>query len=146
MILDQPIKTVFDLVMFFLGRFRSPEPLRQGHEKLRELEELMTGAGYFSEDFDVHAGLGLGLGDLLDAEGEGGGGLPIANQNEVGGGGGQPKKEVKEKFPAIDGNLSAAKLVDTYKKSLLSQQRAYKELAEKWAETSPKTGKKLVFA
>ena len=85
---------------FFGGRFRSPEPLRQGHEKLRELEELMTGAGYFSEDFDVHAGLGLGLGDLLDAEGEGGGGLPtpIANQNEGGGGGEKPRKEVKEKF------------------------------------------------
>ena len=105
----------------------------------------MSGAGYFSEDFDIQAGLGLG--DLLDADGdsgEGGNGGPPPIDN------GTPRppgvKQVKEKFPAIDGDISAAKLVDQYKKTILTQQRAYKDLAEKWIEASPKTGKRLVFA
>ncbi len=105
----------------------------------------MSGAGYFSEDFDIHGGLGLG--DLLDADGEGGDGgnggpPPIDN--------GTPRptagKVVKEKFPAIDGDISADKLVEQYKKTILAQQRAYKDLAEKWIAASPKTGKRLVFA
>lgn len=107
----------------------------------------MSGAGYFSEDFDVHAGMGLGLGDLLDGESEGGGSGPAPIANNTGeNNGGPPQKPAKEKFPAIDGNMSAEKLVDTYKKSILSQQRAYKDLAEKWTAASPKTGQKLVFA
>ena len=51
---------------FYLG-------LRQGHEKLRELEEIMSGQGIFNEDFS------LGLGDFLeipDGDGNGGNGSP----------------------------------------------------------------------
>ena len=114
---------------------------RQGHEKLRELEELMNGAGLFTEDFDIKAGMGLG--DLLDVEEP----APIEGEANPNGDGGDEKgkKPPKDKFPPIDGQLSAAKLVDQYKKTILTQQRAFKELSDKWDAAAPSTGKTLLF-
>ena len=101
----------------------------------------MNGAGYFTEDFDIHAGIGLG--DLLDQEDP----APIEGQGP--GNEGEPprtQKSPKDKFPPIDGQLPAAKLVDQYKKTILSQQRAFKEISDKWAASNPSTGKTLLFA
>ena len=123
---------------FYLG-------LRQGHEKLRELEEIMSGQGIFNEDFS------LGLGDFLeipDGDGNGGNGSP--------GNGGEPpalpnqipdetKKTKQEPFPTLESGLKASELVSRYKKSLLSRQAAFKDIHQKWLESSPPTGKMLAF-
>lgn len=73
--------------------------LRQGPEKLRELEELMSGAGLFTEDFDIQAGMGLG--DFLDVEDP----APIDGE-APNGGGGDPRKKAPKR--------SSRQLMDNY--------------------------------
>jgi len=110
---------------------------RTGREKLRELEELMSGTGIFSEDFSC------GLGDFLEVE-DGkpnpDNPHPIPDDEE------QPKpKPGKDPFPAIDGPLSAAEFVGRYKKAVLSRQGVFRDMHSKWVAASPATGSKLVF-
>lgn len=123
---------------FYLG-------LRQGHEKLRELEEITSGQGIFNEDFS------LGLGDFLeipDGDGNGGnssagnGSEPPALPNQIPD---ETKKTKQEPFPTLESGLKASELVSRYKKSLLSRQAAFKDIHQKWLESSPPTGKMLAF-
>lgn len=120
--------------------------IRQGQEKLKELEELMNGAGVFNESFDV------GIGDFIDHDVEGqpsvpNGPRPIGNGD---GGDGDENaipnaKPKKEAFPSIDGPGSCAELVSKYKKAILSRQSAWRDLNEKWIAAAPKSGSLLDY-
>lgn len=112
--------------------------LRTGKEKLKELEELMSGQGIFDESFSC------GLGDFLEVEDEGrnpqevAGGLPLPDDTI-------PEKKKKDPFPPVDGPLSAAEIVDRYKKAILSRQGVFRDLHQKWTAANPSTGTKLIF-
>ena len=112
--------------------------LRTGKEKLKELEELMSGQGIFDESFSC------GLGDFLEVEDEGrnpqevAGGLPLPDDTI-------PEKKRKDPFPPVDGPLSAGEIVDRYKKAILSRQGVFRDLHQKWTAANPSTGTKLIF-
>ena len=116
---------------------------RQGDERLRELEELMSATGR-----DVREGaatvascLGLwsekfsmDLGDMLevsDDEGEG---------NAPAGSGGKKKPNP---FPSVDGDESLKEMLARYKKACLNRRAAFRELAERWEAEAPQAGKTL---
>ena len=120
--------------------------IRQGHEKLKELEELMNGSGYWNESFNV------GIGDFVDHDVEGlpsvpDGPRPIGNGPtgpELPGEEKDPKAK-KEAFPSIDGPGTCADLVAKYKRAILSRQTAWRDLNEKWVAAAPKTGMLLDY-
>lgn len=121
----------FPWFFFWLLKFSG---VRTGSEKLRELEELLSGTGIFSEDFSV------GLGDFLelDVEGEQHPEVPqepapIGDQPTGG-------KQVKEQFPSVDGPGACADLVAKYKRAILSRQSAWRDLHEEWVAAAPKSG------
>lgn len=121
----------FPWFFFWLLKFSG---VRTGSEKLRELEELLSGTGIFSEDFSV------GLGDFLelDVEGEQHPEVPqepapIGDQPTGG-------KKVKEQFPSVGGPGTCADLVAKYKRAILSRQSAWRDLHDKWVAAAPKSG------
>lgn len=123
----------FDFILTLL-RF----DLRQGHEKLRELAEVMSGQGIFSEDFN------LGLGDFLEIENDDpprppGDGTPRDDPEPP------PQKKKSDPFPSIDGEMTASQLVERYKKTLLAKQSVHKDLFTKWSEANPATGENLAW-
>ncbi|CAJ1390470.1 unnamed protein product [Effrenium voratum] len=90
---------------------------QQGDERLRELEELMSATGLWSEKFSMD------LGDMLevsDDEGEG---------NAPAGSGGKKKPNP---FPSVDGDESLKEMLARYKKACLNRRAAFRELAERW--------------
>lgn len=116
------------------GFFLAAEVLWRQDRINRELEELMSGTGIFSEDFSV------GLGDFLelDVEGEQHPEVPqepapIGDQPTGG-------KQVKEQFPSVDGPGACADLVAKYKRAILSRQSAWRDLHDKWVAAAPKSG------
>ena len=109
--------------------------LREGSEKLRELEEIMGGSGTFSENFT------LGLGDLLEIEDDQETQVPEARAGGNGGRGVAKKKA--DPFPAIDGEETAEAYVDKYKKACLSRRGVFRDLVNKWEEAQIKGGKSL---
>ena len=117
--------------------------IRQGQEKLKELEELMNGTGYFTEGFNV------GIGDFVEHDLEGqptvpnGGGPPIDNGN--GPDDPAPQRAKKEAFPSIEGPGTCAEIVNRYKKAILSRQAAWRDVNEKWIAAAPKSGMLLDY-
>lgn len=110
---------------------------RTGREKLRELEELMSGTGIFSEDFSCGLGDFLEVDDGQNPENP----KPLDDEN-----GELPKpKPGKDPFPAVDGPLSASEFVARYKKAILSRQGVFRDMHSKWVAASPATGLKLVL-
>ena len=111
---------------------------RTGREKIRELEELMSGTGIFSEDFSC------GLGDFLEVEDD----PKLPPPEDPGQNPGQnpdPPKKTKDPFPAVDGPLSTEEFVGRYKKAILSRQGAFRDIHSKWVAANPATGSKLVL-
>lgn len=113
--------------------------LRQGNQKLRELEEILEGLGSFKENFT--------LGDAFevtdDAVEEGGGNGPGTPLPEEGPGTGPKKKSVP--FPDIEGDESVQDFLTKYKRGLLGRRSAYKDILQKWTDASPTTGAYLGF-
>lgn len=112
--------------------------IRTGKEKLKELEELMSGQGIFSEDFSC------GLGDFMEVDGDNKETPfppPIGNNGDE-----EPEKgKKKDPLPPLDGPLGAAEIVGRYKKAILSRQGVFRDLHQKWTAASPSTGTKLIF-
>ena len=106
--------------------------LRQGNQKLRELEEILEGLGSFNENFS--------LGDAFevtdDAMDEGGGNGPPtpALPDDT-----APKKKGVA-FPDIEGEESVQDFLAKYKRGLLGRRSSYKDILSKWTEASPATG------
>lgn len=109
--------------------------MRQGAEKMREMEEILAGAGQFSEQFD------LTLGDVMieDADGDG----PPENPDDI------PKPPVPKRkpsaFPSIDGEETVDEFVNRYKKALLNKRSQFRTIHEQWQSNPPKTGQCLVL-
>jgi len=109
--------------------------MRQGAEKMREMEEILAGAGQFSEQFD------LTLGDVMieDADGDG----PPENPDDI------PKPPVPKPkpsaFPSIDGEETVDEFVNRYKKALLNKRSQFRTIHEQWQSNPPKTGQCLVL-
>ncbi|CAJ1443306.1 unnamed protein product [Effrenium voratum] len=104
------------------------DKVEQGDERLRELEELMSATGLWSEKFSMD------LGDMLevsDDEGEG---------NAPAGSGGKKKPNP---FPSVDGDESLKEMLARYKKACLNRRAAFRELAERWEAEAPQAGKTL---
>ncbi|CAJ1357204.1 unnamed protein product [Effrenium voratum] len=102
------------------------DKVEQGDERLRELEELMSATGLWSEKFSMD------LGDMLevsDDEGEG---------NAPAGSGGKKKPNP---FPSVDGDESLKEMLARYKKACLNRRAAFRELAERWEAEAPQAGK-----
>ena len=114
--------------------------LRQGHEKLRELEELMSGQGIFTEDFQCGLGDFLEVGDQEEDDPEGKN--PPAPKPSGTGADLDPKLK-KDPFPPLDCALSASDMASKYKKALLNRQSIWKELHAKWQAANPATGQLL---
>ncbi|CAK9075224.1 unnamed protein product, partial [Durusdinium trenchii] len=87
---------------------------KQGSEKMKELEELMNGSGFFNENFS------FGLGDVMELSDDEGVDVP----------GPEPKPKPK---PGV--------LVAKYKKALLNRRAVFKETSEKWHKETPGSGK-----
>ena len=100
--------------------------LRQGSEKLKELEEIMTDSGLFSEGFS------LDLGDILEIDSDD---TPPEQPEH--------KKPPKNVFPSIDGAETVAEFVQKYKKACLSRRTAFKDLDERWTQAKPTSGQTL---
>ena len=110
---------------------------RTGREKIRVLEELMSGTGIFSEDFSC------GLGDFLEVDDHGDDPKPPLPDDPPRD---PPKKATaKDPFPAVDGPLSTEEFVGRYKKAILSRQGAFGDIHSKWVAANPATGSKLVL-
>lgn len=112
--------------------------MRQGAEKLREMEEILAGAGQFNEQFD------LTLGDVMIEDDPGNGPEDPDNQNPGGGGGGGPKPP-KNPYPSIDGEETVDEFVSRYKKALLNKRSQFRAIHEQWQANPPKTGQCLVL-
>ena len=100
--------------------------LRQGSEKLKELEELMAGSGLFNENFS------LGLGDVMEVSDN--------EDNDGSGGPGPAPKPKANAFPPVDGKETAAEFVAKYKRAALNRRQVFRENQVKWNEEKPNTG------
>ena len=107
--------------------------MRQGAEKLREMEQILAGAGQFNEQFD------LTLGDVMIDDGE-----PEADPADPEGPA-PPPKLPKNPFPSIDGDESVEDFVSRYKKALLNRRSQFRGCHEQWMANPPKTGQCLVL-
>ncbi len=113
--------------------------LRQGNQKLRELEEILQGLGSLTENFS--------LGDAFEIADEavedGAGGSPATPALPEGGG--EPGKKKSVPFPDIEGEESVQDFLAKYKRGLLGRRTAYKDMLQKWTDASPATGAFLAF-
>ena len=109
--------------------------LREGSEKIRELEEIMNGSGAFNENFS------LGLGDFMEIEDQ----EASAQTPEAQGKSGAPKglKRKADPFPCVDGEEACTDYIAKYKKACLNRKGVFRELQEKWDGMQLKGAKQL---
>lgn len=101
--------------------------LRQGGERLKELEEIMENTGLFNDQFS------LGLGDVMEE---------VVDQPDT------PQEQDKTKkksvaFPPIEGSETAPEFVAKYKKACLNRRALFKDISDKWQAAKPSTGQSL---
>ena len=104
----------------------------QGEEKLREIEEIMNGAGAFNENFD------LTIGDIMVDEDDDDGSAPPPEGEPT-----KPPKKVANPFPNVDGEETMEQFVGKYKKTMLSRRGVFRTLHDQWTAANPPTGKCL---
>ncbi|CAK8993007.1 unnamed protein product [Durusdinium trenchii] len=92
----------------------------QGSQKMKELEELMQGSGFFNEGFS------LGLGDVMELSDEESPSSP-SQEEEV-----PPGSKPKSKgLPSIEGSETCAEFVSKYKRAVLNRRQVFKDAAER---------------
>ena len=102
---------------------------RQGYKKMKELEELMNGTGFFNE---AHS---LGLGDVLElSDSEGGDDNNNEDENSK-------AKPGKGQLPSIEGQEKCAEFVSKYKKAILARCRTFKDTSDRWNAEAPTSGR-----
>ncbi|CAK9001975.1 Uncharacterized protein SCF082_LOCUS7136, partial [Durusdinium trenchii] len=106
----------------------------QGYEKMKELEELMNGTGFFNE---AHS---LGLGDVLElSDSEGGDDNNNEDENSK-------AKPGKGQLPSIEGQEKCAEFVSKYKKAILARCRTFKDTSDRWNAEAPTSGREAYAA